>query len=422
MLAIIARVKRLASNAVLPLVIGIVILGAVQSTLKVAFPTVTALTLLDDVALALTCVALVISRFRKVPYVAWVSALLWAVVLSASAARATVGLGSTLEIVRQLLVPVALVLIGFALVPREWRALAKATVWVAAANGAYACIEIMFGRILDPGPMASSTDRKPHGIPASYFWWDASGDEHVRAGGLALNPPVAGIIIAAGLILGCYLSRHWWQYGLTFLLVVPLILTNSRAGMLIAIAGVLGLALLRHFGLVLSIVLGAVGAAVGYTYFSKHGDSLSHVRGLTEALREIPNSPFGAPIGTHGNIASRTTGAHVGESLVGLGLASTGFIGCALVLFLAGALIFCLIRGTVAPIAATMALGLLCAALVSESVSALNGTVALWASCGYALANKDTRMRITLWPALLSINHLPRSRRKNPESSLVKNT
>lgn len=390
---------KLTSRAFLPLVVSVIALGAAQSVLKALMPQVVAVTLLDDIALVLACVSLAIGRAKTVPLPAWASVFVWALLLAISAARTVVDPGTTLEIVRQLAVPAALIVVGFALTRTEWRTVMKASLVVGVLNGIYAVIEIMFGRLINPAVMASH-GRLRDGVPPSYFWWDAAGDIHSRAGGLALNPPVAGIIIGGALVLGWILAKHWWQYALALTLTVPLYLTYSRAGMVIAAAGVLIPLLVRYLGIVVTAVLATAGASAAFIYFSGHGASLRHVSGLTNAVRGLAEAPLGAPVGTYGNFAARTTDTRGSESLIGLGIATTGIIGFLLIVALVVLLLRMLLLKRTS--VAGLALGLLAAALVSESVSALNGTVALWVACGIALQHTDIRERARLWPRLAS--------------------
>lgn len=395
-------VQKFAANAFLPLVIALIVLGAAQSILRVLFYETSVVTLLDDAALALAAIAMIFGRFKQVPIAAWTGLAVWAILLLIAVLRSQVPLASTAEAARQIAIPAVLIVIGIALTKKEWLLIAKTALVVGVANGVYAVIEIVFGRLIDPGAMARENDRKPHGVPASYFWYDGAGHEHPRAGGLVLNAPVAGILIAGALIIGWFLARKWWQYALVALLAVPLYLTYSRSGMVIAIAGVLIPLALRYAGLALTVILGAAGATAGFAYFSTHGASIRHVNGLVNAFFTLDDHPFGQGFGTYGNVISRAVGdVDGGESLVGLAIAALGVPGILAMLGLVSIVTWRLIAGAHSPELLAMGLGLIVAGLFVESVSALNGTAPLWVGAGYALMHPDAAHKVRalpVWP------------------------
>lgn len=391
--------QKFASKALLPLVVALISLGAVQSILRVLFYETSVVTLLDDAALALAAIAVLLGRLKQVPVSAWTGVGLWAILLLIAVARSSVALAPTLEAARQIAIPAVLILIGVALTKKEWLVVAKVALVVGVANGIYAVLEIVFGRFIDPGAMARGSDRKPHGVPASYFWYDAAGAEHPRAGGLVLNAPVAGIVIAGALVIGMFLARRWWHYALVALLAFPVYLTYSRSGMVIAIAGVLIPIALRYAGMILTLIAGIGGAAAGFAYFSTHGASLRHVDGLVNAFLTLGEHPFGQGFGTYGNTISRAVGGvDGGESLVGLAVAVLGIPGLLMILSLVALLAWRLIVGVGDARLLSMGLGLIVAAMFVESASALNGSVPLWVGAGYALVHFDTIQKVSALP------------------------
>lgn len=381
--------------------IALIVLGALQSILTVFFPQNDVVTLLDDVALALSALALCLGRFKRVPITAWSAGAAWCVLLLIAIIRSSAPLLPSAQAARQIAIPAVLILIGIGLTRKEWILVAKVALMIGVANGVYAVVEMVFGRIIDPGAMARPNDRKPHGVPASYFWYDANGVEHGRAGGLVLNAPVAGIVIAGAIVVGWYLSRRWWHYALVVLLVVPLYLTYSRSGMVLAIAGVLIPLALRYGGLIVAFLVGAAGSVAGYMYFMTHGASFRHVNGLLNAFPGLSENPFGAGFGTYGNTISRAVGGvDGGESLVGLAVAALGIPGILMIVGMLVVIASKLLTGVEGPVLLGLGLGLFVAGLFVESVSALNGTVVLWVGVGYALMHSDPANKVGVFPSL----------------------
>lgn len=390
--------QKLASQMVLPLVLATLGLGAIQSILKVTFPSIGIATLLDDATLMLAGIAMLAGRFSRVGWWSWGVLFCWAALTLVAFVRAPMPTADALEIVRQIAVPAVMIVIGLALTRREWHLVSIIAVGIAAANSIYAVFEMVFGRLIDPAPMASDQDWMPHGVPASYFWYDSAGEQLPRAGGLVLNPPIAGIVIAGGIVLGCALARRWWQYALVLLMIVPLYLTHSRAGMVIAAIGVALPFVLRYMGYILAIAAAMLAAIPVYSYFASHGNTISHVRGFLSAFGVLRENPLGAPLGSYGNIAARSGDVVGGESLVGLMVSTLGIPGVIIILVTLSALVWSAIRGTPTLFAASLGLGIAIAAMVSESAGALNGTLPLWAAIGVAIAHNDADQRLYAFP------------------------
>lgn len=394
--------QKVASQAFFPLLLAAVGLGAVQSLLRVAFPASTVVSLLDDSAILLAGLALLIGRWARVPRYAWLALFAWGALTAIAIARSTIAFSFTIEAARQIALPAALVVMGIALTKREWRVLAALAVGIAAANGLYAVVEMTVGRFIDPAVMARTKDWMPDGLPASYFWYDADANRLPRAGGLVLNPPIAGIVIAAGLVLAWFLARKWWHYALAALFVVPLYLTYSRAGLVIAGIGIVLPLALRYLGYAAAVLLGLFASVPIFLHFSAQGKTVVHVHGLVDAFLGLVEHPFGAGIGHFGNVALRGGGeAAGGESLGGLMVSALGIPGLLIILSLVVSLVWSMLRGTAFLYPAALGAGLLVTAFVSESAGALNGTIPLWAAIGAAIAHSDESQRCGALPSWL---------------------
>lgn len=292
--------------------------------------------------------------------------------------------GIAVLLFRQILMPVLLVLVGLCLRPREWRAVRTAAIAVALANGAYIALETVGVRLIDPTVVAASNGVwAAGGLPGYYYGYDPFGHLLIRAGGLVLNPPTAGIVTVAGaifLLQGARGSVLRTVVGVG--LLGATLATGSRAAILIGVAALVVPWLARRLGAAPTIVLAGAAMVLSASALSSQGGSDSHTNGLVGGLVDAFTTIFGKGFGYAGDYADPML-ATSAESLTGIAFSAEGVVAVAAVAVL---LAVCLRRALVEHAwLPALAAGAVVAACFAETAGAIAGTVPVWIAVGVAL-------------------------------------
>jgi len=373
----------------LPAVALIVICGALQAPLVVATGSSVA-TWLDDGALALAG-ALALLRIRRSPWV-FAALMFWGALVAIAYFRSSLEPGVALLVARQVGVPMALVFIGSVLNRREWAGVAWIAIAVGVVNSLYMLPELFGLRLIPPANalLADSIHEifVTDGLPGYYYYYYAEGSFFVRAGGLFLNPPIAGIACAVALVLAWWMPRRKWHWPLAAVLGIAVAASASRAGLLIVAIGLVLPLVRRWIGtlwtVVAALALGSAGAAI---FFSHAGSGL-HAAGLIQGVTDGVQSVIGLGFGHAGNYSSSVGAAESGESLVGVAVSAMGIPALLVILFSAALLVRVTLAAHPDPLGG-LAIAALGAAALSETGGALNGTVALWAVVGVVLSRTE---------------------------------
>lgn len=274
----------------------------------------------------------------------------------------------------------------------DWRRFGRFLAVCTAVVIVYMLVEKILGvPLVDPSPTELALYDPDCGLlrenlPPAYLADGITDVPWFRPGGPFFNPPIAGLFIGAGV----YAALRWLRpaaaaaVALGGMAVVAL--TVARAGLLMIVVVTLAPFAVRLLGRYVSAALFVVGGVLATFVFIEQGATASHGLGLIEGSRWALAHPWGSGIGTQGFFANGQA-LEVNESWLGVMFASTGVVSLVLVLALLVWIVRNLwLRGTsvtfvdVYPLAVVMVAGL------SESVSALRGTPAMWLLLGEALA------------------------------------
>ncbi|MCZ4564250.1 hypothetical protein O4160_25775 [Rhodococcus sp. IEGM 1401] len=362
--------------------------AAVLQTVSIALqPGVSGLTLMDD-AVVVVLVASIFSRLGRAP--GWTVYLIavWVMLMVFGVINSIVGSGVTLILFRQVTIPALLILVGLTMTSYEWRIIARISIWIGIVNALYMALEYVGVRLLDPATLASY-DRTHlvmrDGLPAYYYYYaDSFGlGEIVRVGGLVLNPPIAGLVTGGALALLWYTPDFRYRRMWMILLTLTTAMTFGRGGILVAAFAIVVPAMIRKIGRMATVVLISPATYFIGTELADDGNSQIHAKGLTDGLRFALDGPFGLGFGATGNALKALGLTRSSESLLGIAFAAGGVV---TVLILAGliAKLFVSIN-RVGNWEAAVGIGVIIAALFSESAGALNGTIPLWMAIGVAL-------------------------------------
>ncbi|WP_326599964.1 hypothetical protein [Rhodococcus sp. PD04] len=361
--------------------------GFAQTVLIALAPSLPGLTLLDDAVVVLLVFA-ALSRIGKAPAVPIYMIFCWVLLMVFGAAFSTVTESLTFVLFRQVTIPVLLVFIGLTLTRDEWRAVTKVAIWIGIINALYMTLEFIGVRVLDPETLA--TYDRTHlvmrdGLPAYYFYYaDAFGlGQLTRLGGTVLNPPIAGLVTGGALALLWYTKDFSRRKMWLVLLAVTTALTYGRGGILVAAAAIVLPYLIRKIGAFAALVVSAPVVYLIGTQLAEDGNSGIHADGLTEGVRFAFDGVIGTGFGTIGNALKAEGITRVSESLMGIGFAAGGVLAIAVAAALAVKLFTSI--GKSGNWEAAVGLGVLVAAMFSESAGALNGTIPLWIAIGVAL-------------------------------------
>lgn len=376
-----------------------IIAGAAQS-LAVSFWPTDASKTIDDIAILLLSLLLVV-RLREARPWTIVFLALWCGLGAVALLHSEVGFSVALAMYRQILMPALLIFCGSLLKPIEWKTVVRVAVVVALLNCLYMPFELLGVRFFDLAAFNSvdllgARPLRDGTLPGSYwyYWGDNGGQRILRAGGLFLNPPVMGIAAGTAFAVLSYEKiRRRVKIPLLVILGLGTVLTFSRAGILIAACGALLPILIRRLGPLWSwVIIGTAGLAGGVVV-SQHGGSIRHLEGLGRGILYALTSPLGTGYGAIGNDAKRSGVADAGESLLGIAFSAGGLLMLVCVLCLTAYLAVNAFRGSQL---SCLGLAGLAAAALSESAVALNASMLLWFGCGVAI-----REGMTLRPRLI---------------------
>lgn len=221
------------------------------------------------------------------------------------------------------------------------------------------------------------------GLPGYYYGYDFAGSTIVRAGGLVLNPPTAGLVTAAGAVLALVVFQSRWRYLLATVLTLATVATGSRGGLVVIAAGLVLPWVIDRLGSATAVVIAVFVGAGAAMEVASQGGSAYHVGGLLGGLTDAFRWPFGRGFGFAGNFADRQI-AESAESLAGIAFSGMGLVAVAVFVVCGVALVRRALSGDQKRLA-LMSLGILVTALVAETAGSLNGTVILWLTLGYVL-------------------------------------
>jgi hypothetical protein len=251
-------------------------------------------------------------------------------------------------------------------------------------------------RLIDPASLVERSGRdisSYYGLPGYYTYWVSEGsifrvfgDSNItRLGGLALNPPIAGVVTAVALVFLWHTPPFPWRRALLPLLGLATLLTFSRGGWLIVLLGVFLPVLVRRIGVTFTTALTVPAIWLVGQQVSEDGNSSSHANGLLVGLNDAFESGIGVGFGRVGNLVSYTGQAVASESLAGIAFSASGIVMVVIILALLLVLIGRLPTGSWEP---ALAIGILIAALLSESAGAVNGTIPAWLAIGVVLQRR----------------------------------
>lgn len=366
------------------------VLGLLQNPGVTFFPGLPLLTNLDDLALVFATMAC-ISRWRRVRAVHFVCIVLYGALIVFAFARSTVDTSTTIELARSIAVPSLLILVGLSIRPLEFKQLVVVWIILSAIMSLYMLLEIGGIRLIDPSEHFLQNNPRAvlfgtEQLPGYYIYWDSVGGQHIRAGGIILNPPIAGTFVAIGAVAAFHtISSTPLKWILVSIQLVALAGSQSRGGMVVAAIGMLLPWVVRKVGLVLGLGFITPLGLWAYQRFVSAGDSISHVDGLAHGVITAFTSPFGRGFGTAGNAVKLNLGTEeASESLIGIALAAIGLPFLLLTMFLIIALLRRMRKSSL-NWAEYLGLGALLSAMFSESAGALAGASFMWIALGYAL-------------------------------------
>jgi hypothetical protein len=300
-------------------------------------------------------------------------------------------LGVGISQFRQMAVPMILLLFGMVLTREEIMSAGAVVVGVILIGAFYGLLEQLGWRPIDPlgvlGLNQYSHAGQRLGLPNSYFYYFGDGEARLeRSGGLILNPPSFGMLVASGLMWAWFTRQ---RNGLLAIVASVVFLVVSffafgRGGFVLIALAVFQPFLTRKSGKFAFLVVGVALGYVALSEFVGDGQSARHVDGFFGGIFYALTHPLGGGFGTAGNTLSQLgieneSGAN--ESLAAIFMASTGWIGIIVVALL-------LLRGVLSgrTLVGAALTGAILVSLVSETASGLDATGPLWILAGFALS------------------------------------
>lgn len=382
------------TSALLAVLTMMAIMGGLQNALLIVLPGWTWIQNLDD-ALLVLAVLVAAPRFLDVRGAKFLGVLLWGLLIVIASIRSVVETGLTAEIARAMAVPAILILVGTVLRKAEWLRLCYVWLAISTLNVAYIFLEMGGIRLLDPAGLIRALGMTSHlfdsyqGLPGSFIYWHGDGSVAIRAGGLVINPPIAGTMVAIGAIVAFHVLRGEARWLLLLAHVVALYGTQGRGGYVILAIGLLLPLVVKRIGLLPGLGIFAPIAFVFYGVASSAGDSDSHVEGLIHGVQVAFASPLGEGYGTVGNLVkSQLRTEQSSESLAGIALVGSGFLALLLIVLLLVAMVRQMRRKQTSW-EQYLGLAAIASALVSESSGALAGASLMWLAAGIALGDQN---------------------------------
>ena len=312
------------------------------------------------------------------------------VIILAIAVVRSANLGLGISQFRQMAVPMILLIFGSTLTKEQIVRAGPVVVGVILVGALYAIGEQIGFRPIDPlgveglNQYAHSGSRE--GLPNSYYYFFSDGSRFTRSGGLLLNPPSLGMLVATGVLWLWFTTKKptILTVAATVIFVAAAFLAFGRGGFVILALVLFQPLLSRKSGTLAFLLVGVALAYVAASEWSADGESSRHLNGFFGGITYGLTHPFGGGFGTAGNSLStlgieNDSGAN--ESLAAILMASIGWAGIAIV----GWLIFIGVRrgASLAGVALTSAI---LVSLVSETAGGLDATGPLWILAGFALS------------------------------------
>lgn len=291
---------------------------------------------------------------------------------------------------RQMVVPMILLLFGMVLTKEQIMRAGPIVVGVILLGGVYALFEQLGFRPIDPlgviGLNQYSHSSARNGLPSSYFYYFSDGVRLERSGGLILNPPSLGMLVATGFMWAWFTRKRGSILAVvsTIVFLVVAFFAFGRGGFVLLALAVFQPLLTRRSGKLSFLIVGLALGYVALSEFIGDGKSARHVDGFFGGISYAVTHPLGGGFGTAGNSLSQLGIANesgANESLAAIFMASIGWVGIAVVAFL-------LIRGVMAgrTMAGAALTGAILVSLVSETAGGLDATGPLWILAGFALS------------------------------------
>ncbi len=364
-----------------------------QSPLAALAPGVPGLDRLDDAVVVLLVLASV-PVLGRVPGMPVALIALWGALMVLGAVESSVGISGTFILFRQVTIPALLVLVGLTISPLSWHRVRRLAIWIGLVNVAYMVVELVGVHLLDPTALSTFNDRAVtrNGLPGYYYYWIGgdsalafTGERFItRLGGTVLNPPIAGLVVGTALVFLWYDKSFRFRKSALVALAFTTLMTFSRGGWLVVALALVMPYLMRKVRTVGTIAIMAPALWFAGTKMADDGNSVSHAEGLTEGVRLALAGPLGVGFGSVGNYVKSLNITEASESLLGIAFSAAGVVSIALVLVLVTRL--WTISGRHAWVEeAALGLGIVVAALFSETAGGLNGTIPLWLAVGVAL-------------------------------------
>ena len=295
---------------------------------------------------------------------------------------------------RELILPVAILAIGWGGSSWNWRTFDRILVVLAVAVAVAGLVELVMRRPpVSPLPnlMASGIGAVPTylGLPQDYFVDGFGYHRMLRVGTVLLNPPAAGLFLASGLWAARRLSAHPL---IVTLLLAGTVVTLARGGLVIALAVIALPGASRLLGRSFTGIASALVAGCFAVVLIQQGNTASHVNDLVAALRDLPQAIFGHGLGTAGYYAVvADSTASSAESFVAVAIASVGLPALLFFVYLSIRLAKTLhVRWTVDTLGAAAALLVIC---LTESAGALQATIPLWLLLGRTLGPPSDHLK-----------------------------
>lgn len=383
--------ERLAATRIVTfLTVVAVIAGFLQAPLSVLSQDRVTL-YFDDISVILAFVAVLALAALSLRGLPVIGVGIWLVALFAALYQTTaIDRSDAISILRQVAYPAMLILVGLCIQTKGLRKISRIAIIIAVVNALYAPFELTGHKVLDPTKLLStSTDNIAyliHGLPG-YYWIQLGGlGSRVveRAGGFVLNPPICGLVTGYAFAAAWHDRNLPFRSAVLYIVGIGTLLTFSRGGILVAVAGAFLPLVVRWLGRSAGLVAFAVGGLFVGAYVAGQGGSAAHSNGLLVGLLDAIHFPTGRGFGYTGNLAKILGVSSTGESLSGIAFSAAGLVEVALVVALFVAL-WRRLRGVTGEYAA-IGVATVIGACVSETAGALNATIPMWLTIGVALS------------------------------------
>lgn len=363
-----------------------------QSPMAGLAPGVSGLERLDDAIVVLLVLASV-PLLGRAPGMPVALITLWGALMVLGAVQSSVGSSGTFILFRQVTLPALLILVGLTISPRSWQRVRRLAIWIGLLNVVYMLLELTGVYLLDPTALSTFNDRSTtRGLPGYYFYWigvdsplSFTGERFItRLGGTVLNPPIAGLVVGTALVFLWYDKAFRFRKVALVALGFTTLMTFSRGGWLVVALALVLPYLMRTVRTVGTVMIMAPALWFAGTKMADDGNSISHAKGLTEGVRLAITGPLGVGFGSVGNYVKSLHITEASESLLGIAFSAAGVVSIVLVLVLVARL-WTISSQQSGIEEAALGLGIVVAALFSETAGGLNGTIPLWLAVGVAL-------------------------------------